>query len=258
MRAKIILTITCVVNLFIFLSCQDKQLNTIEEQSQPSTCLENLDGSITIQGRITVKNTESVPLGVTTVNIKNKWDFSKDITSFLKEESPKKTIAYGENKRVFANKQGYYKITIDKNDTLAIIPDKYLYKQPKQITGLTKSQILNIELEPLPQKVIQDFEEKNPIGYKALSRFLQDVNPDSLVTVSGTISKSDTRTPLENIYIITNFLNNTKDGTSLRFTDKHGQFNIKVPKNTPITIDPFRPSYINFIAKNDTVINLKL
>ncbi|MEC4008557.1 hypothetical protein ACF8C4_15100 [Myroides odoratimimus] len=257
MRAKIILIITCVVSLFIFLSCQDKQLNTIE-QSQPSTCLENLDGSITIQGQITVQNTDNAPLGVTTVNIKNKWDFSKDITKFIKEESPKKTIAYGQNKRVFVNKQGYYKITIDKNDTLSIIPLSYLYKKPKDITGFTKSQILNIELEPLPQQVIQNFKKNSPTGYKALSRFLQDANPDSLVTVSGTIYKSTTGTPIENIYIITNFLNNTKEGASLRFTDKHGQFNIKVPKNTPITIDPFRPSFINLIAKNDTVVNLKL
>ncbi|MDM1398200.1 hypothetical protein HX049_13590 [Myroides odoratimimus] len=257
MRAIIILIITCVVSLFIFLSCQDKQLNTTE-QLQPSTCLENLDGSITIQGRITVKNTNDAPLGVTSVNIKNKWAFSKDITKFIKEESPKKTIAYGENERTFINKNGYYHITINKNDTLSIIPISYLYKTPKDITGLTKSQILNIELEPLPQKVLQDFEKNSPIGYKTLSLFLQNVNPDSLVTVSGTIYKSTTGTPSENIYVITDFLNNTKRGASLRFTDKHGQFNIKVPKNSSITIDPFQPSYINLIAKNDTVVNLKL
>ncbi|MDM1096679.1 hypothetical protein HXZ81_08475 [Myroides odoratimimus] len=257
MKAIIILIITCIVSLFIFLSCQDKQLNTTE-QLQTSTCLENLDGSITIQGRITVKNTTHTPLGVTTVNIKNRWDFSKDITRFLKEESSKKTIAYGQNKRVFVNKNGYYNITINKNDTLSIIPISYLYKTPKDITGLTKSQILNIELEPLPQKVIQDFEKNSPVGYKALSLFLKDVVPDSLVTVSGTIFKSDTRTPLENIYITTNFLYNTRGGNSFQFTNKHGQFNIKVPKNSHISINPLQSNNPNFIVKNDTVINLKL
>lgn len=257
MKTKIILIITCIVNLFIFLSCQEKQLNTIE-QSQPSTCLENLDGSITIQGQITVKNTDSVPLGVTTVNIKNKWDFSKDITSFLKKESPTKTIAYGQNKRVFVNKQGYYKITIDKNDTLAIIPDKYLYKQPKQITGLTKSQILNIELEPLPQKVLQDFEKKNPSAYQNYYNFLNTVNQDSLITISGIVSKKKTKTPFENVYILNNYLYNTEGASSFHFTDKHGQFNIKAPKNNRIVITANMTNYIEFTAKNDTVINLYL
>ncbi|MDM1328387.1 hypothetical protein [Myroides odoratimimus] len=255
MKAKII--ITCVVSLFIFMSCQDKQLN-MTEQPQPSICLENLDGSITIQGRITAKNTGNAPLGVTTVNIKNKWAFSKDITSFLKEESPKKTIAYGQNKMVFVNKQGYYKITINKNDTLAIIPDKYLYKKPKQITGLTKSQILNIELEPLPKKVIQDFEKKNPSAYQTYYNFLNTVNQDSLITISGIVSKKKTKTSLENIYIINNYLYNTEGVSSFHFTDKYGQFNIKSPKNNRIIITANMTNYIEFTAKNDTVINLYL
>lgn len=257
MKAIIILIITCVVSLFIFLSCQDKQLNTTE-QLQPSTCLENLDGSITIQGRITVKNTNDAPLGVTTVNIKNKWAFSKDITSFLKEESPRKKIAYGENKMAFVNKQGYYKITIDKNDTLTLIPDKFLYKKPKYITGLTKSQILNIELEPLPQQIIQDFEKKNPLAYQNYYNFLNTVNQDSLVTISGIVSKKKTKTPLENIYIVNSFLYNTEGASSFHFTDKYGQFSLKSPKNSQILITDGHSNHIDFTAKNDTVINLYL
>lgn len=255
MKSIIILILTSILSLFIFMSCQDKQLNTTE-QPQQNTCLENLDGTITIQGRITVKNTQKAPIGVTTVNIKNKWAFSKDITKFLKEESAQKTIAYGENERVFVNKNGNYNITINKNDTLSVIPNSYLYKTPEDITGLTKSQTLNIELELLPPDVLLEFEKHSTIGYKALSLFLQNVNPDSLVTVSGTIYKSTTGTPSENVYVTSGFLNNTYKGSmSFHYTDKYGQFSMKVPKNTPITIDPFRPSYINFIAKNDTVIN---
>ncbi|MEK6494820.1 hypothetical protein [Myroides odoratimimus] len=257
MRTKVILIITCVVNLFIFLSCQDKQLNT-KEQPQTNSCLENLDGSITIQGQITVKNTDNAPLGVTTVNIKNKWAFSKDITKFLKEESPRKKIAYGQNKMAFVNKQGYYKITIDKNDTLALIPDKFLYKQPKHITGLTQNQIINIELEPLPQQIIQDFEKKNPSAYQTYYNFLNTVNQDNLITVSGIVNKKKTKTPLENIYIVNSFLYNTEGASSFHFTDKYGQFSLKSPKNSQILITDGHSNHIDFTAKNDTIINLYL
>ena len=257
MKAIIILIITCVVSLFIFMSCQDKQLNTIE-QPLPNFYLENLDGSITIQGRITVKNTDNAPLGVTSVNIKNKWAFSKDITKFIKKESPKKTIAYGENKMVFVNKQGYYKITIDKNDTLAFIPDKLLYKQPKYITGLTQNQTINIELEPLPQQIIQDFEKNNPAAYQAYYNFLNTVNQDSLITISGIVNKKKTKTPLENIYIVNSFLYNTEGASSFHFTDKYGQFSLKSPKNSQILITDGHSNHIDFTAKNDTIINLYL
>ncbi|MDM1412125.1 hypothetical protein HX038_15420 [Myroides odoratimimus] len=256
MKTKVILTIS-IIFLFCFISCQKKQDNllTLSEQSHSQ---ENLDGSITIQGRVTLKGNKKVPLGVTTINVKNKWAFSKDITKFLKEESPQKTIAYGENKRVFINKEGYYKITIDKNDTLAIIADKYLYKQPKYITGLTKNKIINVELEPLNLEVVQNFGKKNPSAYKIYYEFLNTVNQDSLVTISGIISNQKTKTPLENIYITTSFINNTTGSSVFHFTDKHGQFSMKTPKNSLVTINNLSSKSNVFKAKNDTIINLYL
>ncbi|WP_286428017.1 hypothetical protein [Myroides marinus] len=222
------------------------------------SCQENLDGSITIQGQITIKGTQKAPVGITTVNIKNQWAFAKNITRFLKESSPKNTIAYGENKRVFVNKNGYYKITINKNDTISIIPTPYLYKIPNEITGLTKSQVLNIELETSPIEDIQNFEKNFPTGYNILSHLLQHANPDSLVTVSGTIRNANTGIPLENINIATSFLYNTRGGVSFHFTDQHGQFNIRIPKNSHISVNALQSNNRNFIVKNDTVVNLKL
>lgn len=253
MNTKIALYI-CLINLLFMLSCQNKE-QTNSTEPQHTTNQENLDGSITIQGRITLKGTEKTPLGITTINNKNKWVFTKKLTNHL---STKNKTALGENQRVFVNKNGYYKITIDKNDTLVLIPSPYLYKHPKFITGLTKSQTLNIELEALPLKVIQEFEKQTPLGYQAFIKQLKNANTDSLVTVSGTIYKTNSEIPLENVPITTSFVLNTSGASTFHLTDNYGQFTIRTPKHSHIVINGMKKNYTAFVVKNDTVINLKM
>lgn len=256
MKSKILL-ITYIILSFFLWACQENKQHAIVESEQ-TTCQENLDGSITIQGRVTLKGSQKAPLGVTTINITNKWIYTKDLTKFIKNPSDEKIIAYGENKRAFVNKDGYYKITMDKNDTLMVIPTPYLYKQPKQITGLTKSQILNIELESLPLEVVQNFEKRNSSTYNVFSNYLKNVNPDSLVTISGTIYKANTKERLENIYIVPSFSNNSTGASTYHLTDKYGQFTLKTPKNSPIIVNGTKPNYVALIVKNDTIINIHL
>ncbi|MDM1354812.1 hypothetical protein [Myroides marinus] len=257
MKTKIKLTAYLLLSFFLLACQENKPLTSIKQEH--SSCQENLDGSITIQGKVTLKGSQKAPLGVTSMNIVNKWTFSKDLTKFVKEGSPtNKTIAYGENKRVFLNKDGYYKITISKNDTLMLIPTPYLYKQPKQITGLTKSQIINIELEALPLEVMRDLEKRSSSAYATFYNYLKNVNPDSLVTVSGTIYKAKTKEPSENIYIVSNFSNNTMGSATHHLTDKYGQFTIKTPKNSSLLINGISPNSFSFTPKNDTIINLYL
>lgn len=253
MNTKTLLTI-CLITLFFLFSCKDKTQSIALEPKQ-TTDLENIDGSITIQGRVTIKGTNKSPLGITTMNNKNQWFFTKDLT---KPSATKKKIALGENQRVFVNKEGYYRITINKNDTLALIPAPYLYKQPKLITGLTKSKVVNIVLEALPLEVVRDFEKKSPLGYNAFVNQLKDIDTDTLVTVSGTIYNKDSSSPLKNIPVTTSFVSNTDGVSTFHLTDKYGQFTIKVPKNSHIVINGMAKNYNDFVAKNDTIINLNM
>ncbi|MCA4807004.1 hypothetical protein [Myroides odoratimimus] len=257
MKTKIKLISYLLLSSFLLACQENKPLTSIEPEQ--TSCQENLDGSITIQGKITLKGSQKAPLGVTSMNISNKWSFSKDLSKFVKQgSSTKKTIAFGENKRVFVDKNGYYKITISKNDTLMLIPTPYLYKQPKQITGLTKSQILNIELESLPLEVVRDLEKRDTYAYTTFYNYLQKVNPDSIITVSGTIYKANTKEALENIYIVSNFSNNTMGAATHHLTDKYGQFTIKTPKNSSLLINGISQNKFYLTPKNDTIINLYL
>ncbi|MFD0701285.1 hypothetical protein [Myroides pelagicus] len=253
MNTKIIVATYLILSFCLF-SCQEnKRSNSIESEQNYSQ--ENLDGSITIQGKVTLKGNQKAPLGVTTMNVKNKWVYTKDMS---KPSAKKKRIALGENKRVFINKDGYYKITISKNDTLALIPAPYLYKAPKHITGLTKSQTINIELEALPLETVEDFKKQNPLGYQVFYNQLKSVNPDSLITISGTVYSAKSKKPLNNISVATSFIANTNGVATFRLTDKYGQFTIQSPKNNHIVINGLARNYVSFVAINDTIINIKL
>ncbi|MFD0700122.1 hypothetical protein [Myroides pelagicus] len=251
MNTKIFL-IKCVL-IFLFSCQQDKMQENLNSKTNYTN--ENLDGTITIQGIVTLKGSNKPPLGVTTMNVKNKWNYTKDFTSAT---SKRKKTAFGENKRVFVRQDGYYSITINKYDTLVLIPTPYLYKKPKNFIGLNKSQNLNIELEPLPLNVIQEFQKENSLGYNTFYNQLKTINPDSLITISGSVYNSITKKPLENIPITTSFIINTNGASTFHLTNRYGQFTINTPKKSHIVINGIDRNYIDFIAKNDTVINLNL
>lgn len=252
MNTKLIYSLILAICLTNY-SCQNKT-STNHHTKEISNLETNLDGSITIQGRVTVKGSNTPLLGVTTMNVKNSWLYSKDLTKVYKG---KKTIAYGENKRVFVDTKGYYRITIDKNDTLVLIPTPTLYKRPKYYTGFTKNQILDIQLEPTPDAYLKFSEKYKDNGLEQFEKYLKEVNPDKIITVAGTLYDRKTKKPLNQKDI--NILNqeNTKGSTSFHFTDKHGQFFLRVPQNSHLLIDAFKnPTYI--FPKNDTILNIYL
>lgn len=204
---------------------------------------------ITIQGRVTVLGTESAPLGLTTVNIKNKWSW--------KDES---LPAYGENKRVFANKQGYYKINIEKGDTLVIIPNHVIYGRDINkytFVKLDKSQTINVEITE--DKIgYQKLIENNPVLETNIINHIKNVNPEQLVSISGTIKSKKTNQPLKNVDVGSGFNNNVLGIGTYHLTDNKGNFNLRIPKGNLCSIQALSPNAIRFIAKNDTIINLYL
>lgn len=217
---------------------------------QPNTASQKLnDNNIVIQGRITVKGTDSAPQGLTTVNIKNKWAW-KDAS----------LPAYGENKRVFANKHGDYKITIEKGDTLVIVPNHVLYGRdtsPYTFVNLDKSQTLNVEITE-DQMGYQKLIENNPVLEANIQNHVKNVDPEQLVSVSGTIKSKKTDLPLPNIDVSSGFNNNVLGIGTYHLTDSKGHFNLKVPKGNLCSIQALSPNAIRFTAQNDTLINLYL
>ncbi|MCC9043581.1 hypothetical protein LNQ81_12945 [Myroides sp. M-43] len=247
---KYTITLLVILSLTIF-SCQktmnDNKLTTATISNVTD---QNLDGTITIQGFVTVKGTNTAPLGITTMNISNKWTWlDKDYQE------------YGENQRVYIKKDGYYNITINKGDTLVLIPNQYLYKDFTNYTytNLTQNQILNIEIEQdLPK--MKDLEKNNERVYNNLQKHIKNSgNTDKLITVSGIVYSKETKQPLKDIIILTEFSVNTNGIGSFHRTDSIGQFSLRVPQNKKIAVNPL--SYTNsirFSAEKDTVANIIL
>lgn len=207
------------------------------------------DNNIVIQGRVTVQGTASAPLGLTTINIKNKWAW-KDMS----------LPAYGENKRVFANKEGYYKITIEKGDTLVVVPNHIIYGRDNSnyiFSNLDKNQTINVEITK-DEVGYQQLIENNPILETNIKNHITNVNPEQLVSVSGTIKSKKTGMPLSNIDVSSGFNNNVLGIGTYHLTDNKGNFNLKVPKGNLCSIQALSPNAIRFTAQNDTIINLHL
>lgn len=212
-----------------------------------STSVKTTSSFITIKGRVTVQGTDSVPLGLTSVNIANKWVWKDD-----------ELQAYGENKRVFVDKKGYYTIEIQKGDTLTFIPNHVIYgRDLYTFPNLQESQTINIEIKydkDAYQKQIKDNHE-----LKAnLDRHIKEVNPEKLVSVSGTIYSKKSNKPLKNVDVGSAF-NNTTHGTgTFHLTNSKGEFHLKVPQGNLCSIISLSPNAIDFYPQNDTIINFYL
>ncbi|WP_121966885.1 hypothetical protein [Myroides sp. N17-2] len=205
--------------------------------------------NIVIQGRVLVQGTDSVPLGLTTINIKNKW--------IWKDESQK---AYGENKRVFVDKKGYYKITIEKGDTLMVVPNHIIYGRDVSkytFANLDKSQIIDIEVNK-DEAGYQNLINSNEVLKSNIKNLIKNVDPEQLVSVRGTIKSKKTNQPLKNVDISSAFNNNVMGIGTYHLTDRFGNFDLKVPKGNLCSIQALSANAIRFTAQNDTIINLYL
>lgn len=241
---QILLLLTIIISV---MACKKEQ-TPVKNSPLPDT---NLDGTITIQGRITVEETNLPPKGITSVNIKNKWKWKDDSI-----DPP----FYGENEKVYADKNGFYSITINKGDTLVVIPNQNLYESYKKhiYTNLQHNQVLNIHIKEDKNKRNRIKKEK-PIVYESLMKHVSEADPEDLITVSGIVYSKESNKPLKGINVSLGFLTNTNDVATYRLTDKNGQFTITSPKNNLISINGlYYPNSVFFYPAKDTVVNVYL
>lgn len=233
----IILLISSVIIIFLFYACSSMLSNKAQNDS------------ILIQGRVTLQGTDSVPLGITSVNIKNKWVW--------KDENLE---AYGENKRVFIDKEGYYKIHIQKKDTLVFIPNHILYgNNIDQYTyfNLNESQTLNVQIKK-DTKTYEALTKNNPVLKANLEKHLKNTDLETLVTVSGTIFSKETHKPLKNVDVGSVFNNSTFGTGTYHLTDEKGEFKLQLHKGSLFSILSLSPNSIGFYPQRDTIVNLYL
>ena len=244
---KFIMILALLLSLF---SCQTSNTSRLNVSKKTTNVKpQNIDGSITIQGKVTIKGTDTPPLGITTMNVSNKWITKVD-----------NQIIHGENQHVYVNQQGYYSITIEKGDNLVLIPNPFLYKDFSNYsyTNLQESQVLNIQVEEDFDKLIE-LEKNNPLIAENLRKHLNEANVDTLIQIAGRVYNQKTMKPLQKVVVSPSFLLNTKNIGTYHLTDKRGQFFLTVPKNKEIIINPLSTkSSITFSAKQDTIVDIYL
>lgn len=237
-----------ILSLTLLISC-----NYINQTTKYSSDIKdsiNLNGSITIQGRLTLIGTNNPPTGVNTVNISNKW-VSRNNRTKLK----------GINQRVYVDKKGYYSITIEKGDTLVLIPNNLFYKTSipnYTLANLNKNKTINFTLIPDSTNYKKLIQQRSELTERILEN-LHLIDTDTLLTITGIINNKETMKPLQNIDIVELGVPNTTGSVSHTFTDIQGYFKITVPKNSNIMINGFNlQSRLHFFPTRDTIINLKL
>ncbi|KZE76168.1 MAG: hypothetical protein ACRCVU_19640 [Flavobacterium sp.] len=233
----IILSTSSIILLFLLHACSPVLNKKVQ------------NNSILIQGRVTLVGTDSVPLGITSVNIKNKWVWKDDNLQ-----------AYGENKRVFVDKKGYYQIHIQKNDTLVFVPNHILYGgniDQYTYSNLKESQTLNVQIKK-DQKTYEALTKNNPVLKANLEKHLKDTDTETLVTVSGTIVSKETHKPLKNVDVGSAFNNSTFGTGTYHLTDEKGEFKLQLHKGSLFSVLSLSPNSIGFYPQRDTIVNLYL
>ncbi|MCC9041961.1 hypothetical protein LNQ81_04500 [Myroides sp. M-43] len=210
------------------------------------------NNSIIVKGKVTLENTSTPPLGITTMNIKNKWQWKNDTLN-----------AYGDNVKTYVNKKGYYKIKIQKGDTLVLIPNSILYgRNNKKYTysNITKSKTLDIQVtqDSLAINNYLKLFSKYPELELNFKKNLQDSDPDTLIQVSGHIYSKKTNRPLKNVDIGPAFIDNTLGIAFYHLTNNKGEFSITIPKGNILSILALSKNSVHLSPKNDTIINLSL
>lgn len=207
--------------------------------------------SITIKGKVFIKNTKEAPLSLTTINIKNVWNWiDNDLNKGL----------LGENKRVYVNKKGNYSIKIKKGDTLVLLANTKLYKRDRAhiIENIQDNQTINFVLTP--NDLALEETKQNSVVYNNLLNHIKTVNPEKLVTVKGQILNKETQKPIRAIPISQPWVYNTNNAITFHLTDSLGKFSITVPKGDLISINSLaqESKRLVFSPQNDTIINLQL
>lgn len=229
-----------------FIACTNYPTTT---ESSNNSLTSNVDGTITIQGKVSVYGSDLPPVGISSVTIANKWVF----------ESKNKMVK-GDNEKVYIDKNGFYRITINKNDTIKLVPSYLFYKTnlPQYaLSNLDKSQVINFTVYPdsTAFKNVYNYSTKARVR---LEKFIKNASIDTLVTVAGTVTNTKKK-PLINLPVSASFLTNSMGVGTYHTTNEAGQFIIVVPKNTPIRFNPLsRSRTAEVLATQDTIINISI
>ncbi|MHC5310950.1 peptidase associated/transthyretin-like domain-containing protein [Myroides sp. LJL116] len=234
----------CIIGLI--LACNNQSTKNKENKDILTT---NLDGTITIKGRVLVQETNQPPKGINTINISNKWKFE------IKERGVK-----GENQRVYLDKNGYYQITIEKGDTMQFIANNIIYKQSLihyKVADFTKNSTINFTVKTDSTPYLDGI-SKFPQAKPLLDKFLNDTDPEKTFNFSGTIINKETNKPINGLPIFINYHQNTIGTTAHHLTNEQGEFKLNVPYNTLLRFSasnsPNRTQKI-YVTK-DTIANI--
>lgn len=209
---------------------------------------QNLDGSITIQGRVLVEGTNEPPKGITAVNIANKWKFSTP-------------DGIGQNEAVFVDKDGYYVITIQKGDTLTLMPSILYYKSntPQYtLINLDHNQTHNFTIK-LDSTNYKNAAKNAPDFLQEIEKEFDRVNLKKMVTISGTVINKTTGKPISGLPVSQRLIRNSTGSGSLHLTNKEGQFTITVPQYSTIDFNVLsKTRSATLYTSKDTIVNIQL
>ena len=229
----------------LVLSCQQAPSSLNNSQEVLKT---NLDGTITIQGRVLVAQTNEPPIGVNSIDITNRWVYSN------KEKNLK-----GDNEKVYIDKNGYYRITIQKGDTIKLNTFQYLYKTnlPQySLTNIESNSIINFTINT-DSTVYKRIEKVSPEAKASLDQFIAEANPEKLVTIAGTVKDKSTHLPLTNLLITISYIQNSRGMALFHLSDEQGNFSITVPQKATLQFNPWsKTRYFEISSTKDTVVNI--
>lgn len=230
----------CLLLIFLIIACKPVSIPT-------STLYTSKNDSIIIRGQITVENSGLPPQGLVTINIKNSWKWANGKIK-------------GENNRVFANKKGEYEIHIKKGDTLTLIANTKLYKREAIHTTNALYQSQNIDFQLTKNNEALENTKQNFTVYNNLIKHIKNVNPDSLITIKGTVINRYSKKPIKSVLIMQPWVYNTDNYLTFNLTDSLGKFSMQIPKEDLITINSLdkESQRIILYPKKDTIVNIVL
>lgn len=236
---------TSLVILSISIACSD--LIPID-QNISKELKTNLDGSITIQGRVLVEGTNEPPKGITSVNIANKWKY-------------KTPDGNGQNEAVFVDKDGYYLITIEKGDTLILVTNGLFYKSKLPsytLINLDHNQIQNFTLQ-VDSTNYNNIVKNAPHNLVEIEKEMDRINIQKMVTISGTVLNKNNGKPISGLPVSQRFIRNAVGTASFHLTNKQGQFSISVPQYSSIGFNSLSKTRTATVyASKDTIVNITL
>lgn len=205
-------------------------------------CFGQKKETVTIKGKITVKDTGKPPVGIITVNEKGVADYMVmgDII--------------GTNRHTFVEKDGSFKFTINKGGTIVLKDGGGRYMQYPAITDLNESKTINIELNKRPKN-------KDPRKNRSdeLTDYEKGFDIHKRVKVKGMIVDAEGK-PVDNVTI---FQRNVYKG-DMNYTiahtlsNKDGSFSYEVQKGSVICF--FSPGLEGQQHKilSDSTLDIKL